>query len=116
MMSMIRTLADRGDKRPLVLLYGSKDWESITFREELEALESRLDLRVVHVLSQPPADWQGERGRLDASLLMRHLPPGYADHEYFICGPNPMMDAIEAALGELEVPISKYHSERYSFV
>ena len=30
MMSMIRTLADRGDKRPVILLYGSKDWESIT--------------------------------------------------------------------------------------
>ena len=27
MMSMIRTLADQGDKRPVVLLYGSKDWE-----------------------------------------------------------------------------------------
>ena len=40
MMSMIRTLADRGDTRPVILLYGSKDWESITFREELEALKS----------------------------------------------------------------------------
>ena len=50
MMSMLRTLADRGDKRPVILLYGSKDWESITFRDELEALKSRLDLKVVHVL------------------------------------------------------------------
>jgi ferredoxin-NADP reductase len=40
-MSMIRTLANRGDKRPVILMYGSKDWESITFREELEALEAR---------------------------------------------------------------------------
>ena len=46
----------------------------------------------------------------------RHLPPPYAEHEYFICGPGVMMDAIENALGELEVPMSKYHSERYSFV
>jgi ferredoxin-NADP reductase len=42
--------------------------------------------------------------------------PSYADHEYFICGPNIMMDAIEKALGEMSVPMSKYHSERYSFV
>jgi predicted ferric reductase len=27
-----------------------------------------------------------------------------------------MMDAIEKALGEMNVPLSKYHSERYSFV
>jgi len=26
------------------------------------------------------------------------------------------MDAIEKALSEMNVPLSKYHSERYSFV
>src|SRR5215467_10501506 len=115
MMSMIRTLADRGDKRPVILLYGSKDWDSITFREELEALKGRLKLTVVHVLSDPPAGWTAERGYIDAEMFRRHLPPPYDKHEYFICGPNVMMDAIEKALGELGVPVSKYHSERYSF-
>jgi predicted ferric reductase len=116
MMSMIRTLADRGDKRPVILLYGSKDWDSITFREELEALKARLNLKVVHVLAKPPADWKGEQGFISAEMFKRHLPPPYADHEYFICGPNVMMDAIEKTLGELGVPLTKYHSERYSFV
>jgi predicted ferric reductase len=116
MMSMIRTLADRGDERPVILLYGSKDWESITFREELEALKERLNLKVVHVLQNPPAGWTGETGFINAEMFKRHLPPPYADHEYFICGPAVMMDAIEKALGEMNVPMSKYHSERYSFV
>jgi predicted ferric reductase len=116
MMSMLRTLADRGDKRPAILLYGSKDWDSITFREELDALKARLDLMVVHVLADPPPGWTGEQGFITGDVLKRHLPPPYADHEYFICGPNVMMDAIESALGELNVPMSKYHSERYNFV
>jgi predicted ferric reductase len=116
MMSMIRTLADRGDRRPLVLLYGSKNWESMTFREELEALKTRLDLKVVYVLSDPPEGWSGESGRINAELFRRHLPPEYAEHEYFICGPDVMMDAIETALGEMKVPLVRYHSERYSFV
>jgi predicted ferric reductase len=116
MMSMLRTLADRGDSRPVILLYGSKDWDSITFREELEALKGRLKLTVVHVLSDPPAGWAAERGYIDAEMFRRHLPPPYDKHEYFICGPNVMMDAIEKALGELGVPLSKYHSERYNFV
>ena len=116
MMSMIRTLADRGDTRPAILLYGSRDWESITFREELEALKARLNLTVVHVLANPPAGWTGEQGFITADVFKRHLPPPYADHEYFICGPDVMMDAIEKALGEMNVPLSKYHSERYSFV
>jgi predicted ferric reductase len=116
MVSIIRTLADRGDTRPVILLYGSKDWESITFREELEALKARLDLTVVHVLVDPPTDWTGEQGFINAEVFKRHLPPPYAAHEYFICGPDVMMDAIEKALSELDVPLSKYHSERYSFV
>ena len=116
MMNMIRTLADRGDKRPVILLYGSKDWELITFREELEALKERLNLSIVHVLADPPARWTGEQGFITAEMFKRHLAPLYSDDEYFICGPDVMMDAIEKALRELGVPLSKYHSERYSFV
>jgi predicted ferric reductase len=116
MMSIIRTLADQGDKRPVILIYGNRDWDSITFREELEALTPRLNLTVVHVLSNPPSNWTGEQGYITAELFKRHLPVPYANHEYFICGPDVMMDAIERALSELHVPLSKYHSERYAFV
>jgi predicted ferric reductase len=116
MISMIRTLADQGDERPVILLYASRDWDSITFREELEALKGRLNLTIVQVLANPPADWTGERGFITAEMFKRHLPTPYANHEYFICGPGVMMDAIERVLGELNVPMSKYHSERYSFV
>ena len=68
------------------------------------------------MLANPPEGWTGERGFINADVFERHLPPPYAEHEYFICGPDVMMDAIERALGELHVPKSKYHSERYSFV
>jgi predicted ferric reductase len=116
MMSMIRTLADRGDMRPVILLYASKDWDSITFREDLESLKARLNLTVVYVLQNPPTGWTGEQGYITAEMFKRRLPPPYETHEYFICGPDVMMDAIETALKELGVPLSKYHSERYSFV
>jgi predicted ferric reductase len=110
------TLADRGDKRPVILLYGGKDWGSITFREDLETLEARLDLTIVYVLENPPTGLTGERGFITAEMFKRHLPQPYAACEFFICGPNVMMDAIETALEDLGVPLSKYHSERYSFV
>ena len=116
MMSVMRTFADDGDKRPVVLLYGNKDWESVTFRAQLEALKTRLDLTIVHVLANPPDGWTGERGFITAEILKQYLPPPYAAHEYFICGPDVMMDAVEEVLRKLKVPISKYHSERYSFV
>ena len=68
------------------------------------------------MLAKPAPGWTGETGFISADVLRRHVPPPYADHEYFICGPDVMMDAIEAALDELSVPVTKYHSERYSFV
>jgi ferredoxin-NADP reductase len=116
MMSLIRTLADQADQRPVILLYGVRDWESITFREQLEALKARLKLTIVYVPQEPPAGWTGERGFISAEVVRRHVPPPYAEHEYFICGPGVMMDAIEQALSEMQVPMPKYHSERYSFV
>ncbi len=115
-MGILRTLADRGDARPLTLLYGNKTWDDITFREEIEALKERLNLHVVHVLEEPPDNWQGETGFITADILRQHMPPDLDQHEYFICGPDPMMDAVEKALQDLGVPLGKYHSERYNLI
>jgi predicted ferric reductase len=65
--SQLRSAADAGDRRPYVLVYGSMSWEAVTFREELERLERRLDLRVVHVLTVPPPGWEGETGFIDTA-------------------------------------------------
>jgi predicted ferric reductase len=113
LISTIRTMADRGDVRPVVLFYANREWDGVTFREQLEELEDRLDLTVVHVLTRPPADWDGETGYITAEILARHLPDGYRRFQYFICGPDPMMDAAEAALIELGVPAERVHTERF---
>jgi predicted ferric reductase len=48
-----------------------------------------LDLRVVHVLDDPPEHWSGEDGFIDRALLERNLPPDCRTYEFFICGPDP---------------------------
>lgn len=115
-MSHLRSFADRGERRPLLLLYANNDWDSVTFREELEGLARRLDLRVVHVLARPPEDWPGERGFVTEELLGRHLPAPAAGWEVFICGPPPMMDAVERALWRTGYPAGRYHAERFDLV
>jgi uncharacterized protein Yka (UPF0111/DUF47 family) len=98
-----------------LLIYANSNWEDVTFREELEDLGKRLNLEVTHVLGEPPARWTGERARLSIETLKRCVPAPFDRHIYFICGPEPMMDPAEAALAALGVPMSRYHSERYSF-
>jgi predicted ferric reductase len=115
-MSHLRTFADRGERRPLLLLCANNDWEAVTFREEIEELRARLDLRVVHVLARAPGDWTGEHGFVTEELLRRHLPAAQAGWEVFICGPPPMMDAVERALWRLGYPAGTYHSERFDLV
>lgn len=118
MMSMLRSLADRGDQRPLLLFYANQNWDSIIFREELESLVGRLNLKIIHVLNKPPENWQGESGFITAGLLAKYLPEDRKRNqiEVFICGPKPMMDAVEKALIQIGVPVGDFHSERFDLV
>jgi len=116
LISMLRTLADRADVRPVLLFYANRDWDGVAFREALEELKERLSLTVVHVLERPPEQWEGESGYVTPEILSRHLPPGFRRFQFFICGPDPMMDAAETALIELGVPPERVHTERFDMV
>jgi predicted ferric reductase len=114
-LSMLRTLADRGDRRRHLLLLACRAPGRAPLLGALTALQARLDLQVVEVPDQPPPGWGGERGPIDEALLDRWLPRE-GRHGHFVCGPAPMMDAVEGALGRLGVPLSDLHSERFDLV
>jgi predicted ferric reductase len=116
LISMLRTLADRQDVRPVLLFYANREWDGVAFRDEIEQLKGRLSLTVVHVLERAPEDWAGETGYVTDEVLARHQPPGYRRFQFFICGPDPMMDAAEAALIGLGVPPERVHTERFDMV
>lgn len=114
--SMCQTLADREDMRPVYLFYGRRDFNEITFQREIEALKSRMNLKVVYVLEQPGAGWDGERGFINEEILRRYLPKQYKRFQYFICGPLPMMDAMERLLPAMGIPAEHIHTERFDIV
>jgi predicted ferric reductase len=118
MMCMLRSLADRQDERPLVLIYANKNWETVTFREELEILQQGLNLKVIHVLEVPPDDWNGEKGFVNSGIIKKNLPEDLLPNtwEVFICGPLPMMNAVENAMPSAGVSIGDFHSERFDLV
>lgn len=116
MMSMLLTAAERKDDRPFLLIYANKKWEDVTFREELDELKDKLDLTIVHVLREPPEDWSGETGYVDRELLERYIPLHRGSRQYFICAAPVMMDKVEAALYDLEVPVTNVHMEHFNLV
>lgn len=115
-LSMLRSCREHGHSQPLWLVYGNQDAGDIVAREALEALAGELPLTLVHVLNEPGDDWVGETGYIDAELLDRHLPPDGDDIDYFVCGPEPLMDSVEPALKSRGVDTLRLYSERFNLV
>jgi len=115
-MSHLRTARERGSRKRFLLFYGNATWEDVTFREEIEHMATQIPLKVVHVLENPPNDWNGESGFINRDVLDRHLPKNPLLAEYFLCGPLPMMDLVEPILREKRVPSRAIHSERFQMV
>lgn len=115
-MSMIKTIADRSDTSPLILIYAAGTWDKLTFREELEALKNKANLNIIYALEDPPRGWTGETGYVTSELLSRHLLEEKREYHYFICGPDQMMNLVERNLYKLGIPFTQCHSERFNLV
>jgi len=116
-MSILRTMADRNDQRPIKLFYANQTWESVTFQEEIDELQKKLNLKVIYIIEKTPQNWQGESGFLNTSIFKKYIPDKWMgiETEVFLCGPSPMMNAVEKALLDAGFAEKKIHSERYSF-
>ena len=66
--------------------------------------------------SRPTDAWAGPRGRVDAAFVTSRLPHVAPGSTFCICGPDAMMDDIEAALSTAGVPSDAIRSERFGMV
>lgn len=101
------------------LLYGNRDSASIIFLEELAGLKDRyMDrLSLLHVLEDEEEEIDLFNGRLDGAKCRRLLDdviPVDQVAAFFICGPGPMMDAVEQALLERGVARDRVLLERFT--
>ncbi len=116
LLSILRQLQSDEDQRPIILVYGNRCREQIILLNELEAMTDALDLRVAHVLSEPPRDWRGYIGMVDSSLSEELFSFDGADRWcYFLCGPPPMIEAAERALLKKGTPNRQIVSERFNY-
>lgn len=114
LLSMLRTLGDTGQRARVVLLYAADRVDDLVCDAELDELEQELDLEVVRVLREPPANWQGREGVIDADLIETYLSTDDASKwQVVLCGPPPMMDVVEPAVRDNGVPLRQIHSERF---
>jgi Na+-transporting NADH:ubiquinone oxidoreductase subunit F len=95
-------------ERTITFWYGARSKLELFFENEFRDLEKKYENFSFYVaLSQPkPEDsWKGLTGYIHQCLLdnylIQHEDP--TEIEYYLCGPPPMVDAIEDMLDNLGV-------------
>jgi ferredoxin-NADP reductase len=115
LMAMLRHRKIAGHASPATLIYSSRSFDEIIFREELEQLtEIDPTLRVVHTLTRSsPPGWKGFVRRIDARMLDETGIAAQADAGAFICGPTGLVESAAQALVSLGVAPARIRTERF---
>ena len=107
--SMLRYLADtkgagRVPGQELTVFYGSMTEDGIVYKNEFDEFERVIPvLRVIHVITNPAADWKGYGGFITAGIVRAELSDPQA-WTYYVVGPPPMITAMDKVLQQLEIP------------
>ncbi|MEM6799827.1 MAG: ferredoxin--NADP reductase [Bacteroidota bacterium] len=102
--SMIKTLLATEPATKVSLWYGNRDEDSVMFAKQLTQLQKQYRERfhILHVLSRAGDEWKGQKGRLDKKkiydLLSELFMRDEYRKEYYICGPEGMIEAAVEAL------------------
>jgi ferredoxin-NADP reductase len=103
LMAMIRHRAAAGSDVPSRLLYSSRSYEEIIFREELENFAARDgSLEVIHTLTRSrPEGWTGYDRRIDAEMLREVAWSPDESPLAFVCGSTSFVEGVADALVSL---------------
>ena len=113
LMAMIRNRAASGSDAQMRLLFSSRSWEDVIYRDELERLAGG-GLTVVHTLTRSQPDgWNGYARRVDKQMLDEVGPPPSERPLVFVCGPTPFVEAVATALVQLGHEPNRIRTERF---
>lgn len=117
--SIIKTILETEPNSSVILCYGNKNFESIIFREELEALKNKhlQDFSLYHILSREVQGIDLFYGRIDAERctnLCKNLIDIASVDETFICGPESMIFGVKESLEAQNVNPKNIHFELFT--
>ena len=114
LMSMLRYRETIGSAIPATLLYSSRSWDEIIFREELERLSTDPAVRVIHTLTRSHLDeWKGYTRRIDAAMLEDVVGSPEQGRLAYVCGPTPLVENVASALVSIGYPPARVKTERF---
>jgi ferredoxin-NADP reductase len=96
------------------LVYSARSLGDVIYRQELTEFADAdgLDLRLA-LTREWPDDWQGQRGRVDRSLLETVAWPVSDDPIAYVCGPNGFVETVSHTLLAMGYPAEQIKTERF---
>jgi ferredoxin-NADP reductase len=115
LMAMIRHRHAVGSNVPVRLLYSSRSYEDIIYRDELDRLHrDRSGLEVVHTLTRSqPKSWDGFGRRIDMKMLEEVARPLGYKLKATICGPTALVEGVANGLVTLGIAANQIRTERF---
>jgi ferredoxin-NADP reductase len=115
LMAMIRHRAYAVKKVPTKLLYSSRSFEDVIYREELDRLaRNDSSLSVIHTLTRrQPQNWTGYRHRIDRTMLAENAFKPSEKPLVFACGSTGLIEAVSTYLLELGHKSERIKTERF---
>ncbi|HTK45172.1 MAG TPA: ferredoxin reductase [Patescibacteria group bacterium] len=115
LMAMLRHRARSGLGIPTSLLFSSRTFDEIIYRDELDRLASAGDgFRVIHTLTRgQPDGWTGFTRRIDDAMLAEALEPLGAATRAYACGPTALVEVVANGLVRLGLPPDRVRTERF---
>ncbi|MFB6522088.1 molybdopterin-dependent oxidoreductase [Streptomyces sp. NPDC056401] len=117
-LSYLETLAATGGTVPEVVLhYGNTNAADHPFRDRLRELASRIPVLTVvdHYAAPGPQDVLGRDHDRTGFITVDDIDPGLLARRarFYLCGPQPMLDALTGALIARGVPRFEVFSEKF---
>jgi ferredoxin-NADP reductase/Na+-translocating ferredoxin:NAD+ oxidoreductase RnfD subunit len=105
--SMLKYLLDRGERRPIVLLYAAEKRDDLAYGDIIARAHAELGIRTAYALARDPGGLAGaHHGFIDEAFLVREIPD-YRERMFYVSGPRAMVAASEALLRRLGVAPSR---------
>jgi ferredoxin-NADP reductase len=118
LMSMLRHRRTVSPETRAILVYSSRHWGDVIFREELMAdAEKDPNFSLVLTITREAAPMPGvHTGRVDMALMdkvLAMLGPTMMPRHTFICGSSAFVDVASMLLLEAGIPFGSIKTERY---
>jgi len=112
--SICKNATDERLNSKITLFYGCRTENDIAFKQELEKMqEQNKNLKIVFIVNEASSQWKGATGVINAEMIKKELPD-YKDNLFYVCGPPPMVKAMETVIESIGLPKTQLKLEYFT--